>query len=74
MERYNPSLFNLALNRSVEMQLAVSAFGKMLPAVNIEESEFLTKRENLLAFLKNTQVASRKWRETVPNTRLNSLV
>ena len=46
------------------MQLAVSAFDKMLPAVNIEENEFLTKRENLLAFLKNTQLASRKLRET----------
>jgi REase_MTES_1575/Protein of unknown function (DUF4011)/AAA domain/Protein of unknown function (DUF3320) len=64
MERYNPSLFNLALNRSAEMQLAVSAFGKMLPTVNIEENEFLTKRENLLAFLKNTQLASRKLSET----------
>ena len=36
----------------------------MLPAVGLEEGEFLQKREKLLAFVKNTQLASRKWRET----------
>ena len=35
----------------------------MLPAVGLEEGEFLQKREKLLAFVKNTQLASRKWRE-----------
>ncbi len=64
LERYYPNFFNLALNKSAEMQLAVSAFNKMLPSVNIEENEFLTKRENFSAFLKNTQLASRKLRET----------
>ena len=64
MERYNQTLLNLALNRSVEMQQAVSALGKMLPAVNLEESDLLSERENFLAFLKNTQLASRKLRET----------
>jgi hypothetical protein len=64
MERYNPSLFNLVLNRSTETQQAVSALGKMLPAVNVEEGEFLPKREKLLAFVRSTQLASRKWRET----------
>jgi hypothetical protein len=64
MERYHPSLFTLVLNRSVEMQQAVSALGKMLPAVNMEEGELLAKREKLLAFIRSTQLASRKWRET----------
>ena len=64
MERYQPSLFTLVLNRSAEMQQAVSALGKMLPAVNVEEGELLAKREKLLAFIRNTQLVSRKWRET----------
>ena len=64
MERYQPALFTLVLNRSAEMQQAVSAVGKMLPAVNVEEGELLAKREKLLAYLRSTQLVSRKWRET----------
>ncbi|MCL4429864.1 MAG: AAA domain-containing protein, partial [Chloroflexi bacterium] len=64
MERYQPTLFALFLNRSAEMQQAVSAVSKMLPAVNVEESELLAKREKILAYTKNTQLACRKWRET----------
>ena len=59
-----PSLFTLALNRSAEIKQQLDALNKMLPAVELEESEFLQKREKLLAFIKNTQLASRKWRET----------
>ena len=72
MEHYNPALFNLAINRSVELQQAVSALGKMLPAVNVEESECLAKREKFLAFIKSTQLASRKWQET--SQQLTSLL
>jgi len=64
MERYNQSLFNLVLNRSAEIKQALEALSKMLPAVGLEEGEFLQKREKLLAFIRNTQSASRKWRET----------
>ena len=46
------------------MQQAVAAVGNMLPAVNVEEGELLAKREKLLAFIRSTQLASRKWRET----------
>ena len=63
MERYNPALFELALNKSTELQLGVTALGKMLPAVNLEEGEFLAKREKLLTFIKNTQAAAKKWHE-----------
>jgi hypothetical protein len=63
MERYQPSLFTLDLNRSSEMQQAISALAKMLPALNVEEGEFLAKREKLLAFVRATQLASHKWRE-----------
>ncbi|MCW4003944.1 MAG: DUF3320 domain-containing protein [Candidatus Bathyarchaeota archaeon] len=64
MQRYHPTLFELALTRSTEMKHALAALSKMLPAVNIEESEFLKKRETFLAFIKNTQVAAKKWNET----------
>ncbi len=63
-ERYNPSLFDLPLNRSMELKQSLDALGKLLPAVALEEGEFLLKREKLLAFFKNTQLAARKWRET----------
>ena len=36
----------------------------MLPAVELQESEFLQKQDRLLAFIRNTQLASRKWRES----------
>ena len=64
MERYNPSLFDLAINRSGEMKQQLGALGKLLPAVGLEEGEFLQKREKFLAFVKSTQIAVRKWRET----------
>ncbi len=64
MERYQPSLFTLALNRSVEVQQAVSTLSKMLPGVDVEEGELLSKREKLLAYIRNTELISRKWRET----------
>ena len=63
-ERYNESLFTLALNRSEEIKLSLDALSKMLPAVELQESEFLQKQEMLLAFTRNTQLTSRKWRET----------
>jgi hypothetical protein len=61
---YNPSVFNLPLNRSEELQQAVSALGIMLPTVSVEESELLTNRENFSAFLKFTMLSSKKLRET----------
>jgi hypothetical protein len=64
MERYNPSLFEIVLNRSSEVQQAVSSLCKLFPAVNLEESDLLAKREKLLAYVRNTELASHKWRET----------
>ena len=64
IERYQASLFNLPLNRSGEIKRQLDALGKLLPEVAREEGEFFGKREKLLAFIKNTQVAARKWRET----------
>jgi hypothetical protein len=36
----------------------------MLPGVELQESDLLQKQEKLLCFIRNTQWASRKWRET----------
>ena len=62
--RYQPSLFNLDLNRSVEIQEALTLVGTMLPGIALEDGELLPKREKFSAFIKNTQISSRKWRET----------
>ncbi len=64
MERYNLSLFILALNRSAEIQQAVNNLGKMLPSVNVETGVLLAKREKLLSYLRSTQLATHKWCET----------
>jgi hypothetical protein len=64
MERYNPSLFTLALHRSAEIKQRLDALSKMLPGVGLEEGEFLQKHEKLLDFIKSTQLSSKKWRET----------
>ncbi len=64
MERYNPELFNLVLTRSAEMQQAVTALGKAIGAVDVQEGDLLAKREKFLTFVKNTGVTARKWQET----------
>ncbi len=64
MERYQPAIFNLVLNRSEQIKQQLKALSKLFPAVGLEEGEFLPQREKLLAFVKNTEVAARKWRET----------
>jgi very-short-patch-repair endonuclease len=64
LERYQPAIFNLVLNRSEQIKQQLAALSKLFPAVGLEEGEFLAEREKLLAFLKNTQTAARKWRET----------
>ena len=64
MERYKPSLFDLVLNRSMEIKQHLDLLDKMFPDVDLAAGEFLQKREKFLVFLKNTQVTLRKWRET----------
>ena len=62
-ERYISSLFTLVLNRSIEIKMQLESLSKMLPAVELKESEFLQKREKFLSFIKNTQLSLRKWNE-----------
>ena len=63
MDRYQPALFNLTINRSAEMRQAVSVLSKMLPAVNLDEGELLAKREKFLAHLRSTELVLHKWSE-----------
>jgi len=63
LERYYPSLFDLALTKSTEIKQAIATLSKMLPAINIEDGEFLQKREKFLTFIKNTQLNIKKWNE-----------
>ena len=64
MERYDANLFSLSLNKAIEIQESLSALKKVLPSVNLEESDLLAKQEKFHSFIKNTQVSARKWRET----------
>jgi REase_MTES_1575/Protein of unknown function (DUF4011)/AAA domain len=64
LESYQPSIFTLNLERSLEMKQAVSAVGKMLPAVNVEEGEQFSKHEKFLSYLRSTQSVFHKWHET----------
>jgi hypothetical protein len=64
MERYDPSLFTLSLNKAIEIYESLSALKKVLPTINLEESDLLAKREKFSSFVKNTQISARKWRET----------
>jgi hypothetical protein len=61
LERYNTAFFGLALNKSAEIKEILSAIDKLLLNPNIEESDLLKKRENLLDFAKHTQLLSEKW-------------
>jgi len=63
-KRYNFSLFNLLLYRSAEIKQQLEALNKLLPGVELEESEFLGNRDKFSAFIKSTEFAARKWRET----------
>ncbi len=62
-ERYYPSLFDVALNKSAELKLHLDAVNKMLPSVELQDSNFLAKREGLLSFIRNTQFSAKKWCE-----------
>ncbi|MDR2719766.1 MAG: DUF3320 domain-containing protein [Nitrososphaerota archaeon] len=63
MERYKISLFNLAFDRSNELKKNLLILEKLFPNAQLQESEFLDKQEKLLAYIRNTQQASKKWRE-----------
>ena len=53
LERYTPTLFDLAFDRSTELKQGLKAVGKLFPAVDLQEGELLAKREKLLAARKN---------------------
>ncbi|MDR2203042.1 MAG: DUF4011 domain-containing protein [Nitrososphaerota archaeon] len=63
LERYNRSVFNLAFDRSVELQKNLLILEKLFPGINLLESDFLVKQEKLLTYIRSTQQAIKKWRE-----------
>ena len=64
LERYNLSIFDLVLSRSQELQQAISTLSKISSIPNLIDSDFLSKREKLLLYIKNTQLIIKKWQET----------
>ena len=64
LERYNPALFNLAFDRSTELKQGLAALEKLFPGVDLQEADFLAKQEQLLAYIKSTQQAAKKWHES----------
>lgn len=63
LNRYTHSLFNLAFDRSDELKKNLLALEKLFPGTNLQESEFLAKQEKLLAYIRSTYQAVKKWRE-----------
>lgn len=63
LERYNPSLFDLAFDRSTELKQGLKVLGKLFPTVDLQEGEFFAKREKLLAVIRNAQLLAKKWQE-----------
>jgi hypothetical protein len=64
MEHYKPSLFDVGLDKSIEIEQSLEALGKMFPMINLQESVLLSKRDKFSSFIKNTLLAVRKWRDT----------
>ncbi len=63
LEHYTPSLFNLAFDRSSELKKNLIILEKLFTGINLQESEFLSKQEAFLGYIRNTQQATKKWCE-----------
>jgi len=63
LEHYTPSLFNLAFDRSSELKKNLLILEKLFIDINLQETEFLSKQETLLAYIRTAQQAVRKWSE-----------
>ena len=62
-KQYDDSLFLLALNKSAEIEQAISAARKVINPVDVEEGQLLKKRHQLLKLVKDTQVLAEKWND-----------
>jgi hypothetical protein len=63
LEHYNPALFDLSFDRSSELKKNLTFLAKLLPTIDLQETDFLVKQEQLLAFIKSTQLSTKKWHE-----------
>jgi hypothetical protein len=64
LERYTSSIFNLAFDRSSELKKNLLLLEKLFPGANLHDSEFLDKQETLLAYIRSTQQAIKKWSDS----------
>jgi hypothetical protein len=64
LERYTPSIFNLAFDRSSELKKNLILLEKLFTDISLQKTDFLSKQESLLAFVRSTQQAVRKWSES----------
>ena len=63
-ERYNPSFSICLLTGQRKLSRHLDSLGKTVSRSRFGRKRISPKRENFSAFVKNTQVAARKWRET----------
>ncbi len=63
MENYTSLIFELVLTSSQELQQALTTLNKTVGAINAYEGELLAKLDIFLAYIKNTELSVRKWRE-----------
>lgn len=61
METYETSLFGLALGKSGDLEETLLAVGKTINSTALKEGELLKKREELLDFVRKTQVLAKQW-------------
>jgi len=60
IEKYNQSIFQLDPIRSLEIEKILSKLPEFLGPINLEESQLLRKREELLTFVKDTYLRIEK--------------
>ena len=61
LESYNEAFFNLSLNKSTEIEQALTAIRQLITPASIEEGKLLKKQEKLSKFLKNIHELTDKW-------------
>jgi hypothetical protein len=63
LERFDPSLFALMLNTSVDLEKALLTVENLIVPLSIKEGELLQKRGRLLDLVKNTPSLMQKWKQ-----------
>jgi len=61
LERYHTSLFEIPLDRSVEIKGLISNLLNLIKNIELERSDLLKKRDELLSFVSDTQRLISEW-------------